>query len=57
MEQWEYKVVYSKDTPKILEQELNKLGAEGWEVVGIAEAIFNSCSNGSSIILKRRKQG
>lgn len=32
MKHYEYKVI---DTPKHVEEELNALGAEGWQVVGV----------------------
>jgi hypothetical protein len=32
MQKWEYKVVNSS----LSEQELNKLGEEGWELIGVA---------------------
>lgn len=32
MQEWEYKFVYISGSYEEIEQELNKLGAEGWEL-------------------------
>jgi hypothetical protein len=38
MQEWEYKVVFSKDE----EQEMNALGKEGWELIAVAGHYGNS---------------
>ncbi|MBR5097171.1 MAG: DUF4177 domain-containing protein [Treponema sp.] len=61
MEQWEYKVLcLGNGEDKIsydnLETELNKLGQNGWEIVGtLSPAVAQFCSYSAKIILKRRK--
>ena len=61
MEQWEYKVLYlGNDEDKIsyenLEMELNRLGQNGWEIVGtLSPVVAPYCSDSAKIILKRRK--
>lgn len=46
--QWEYKTV----SPALDNEDLNKLGQEGWELTGLKE----SNGNTSDMIMKRPKQ-
>ena len=60
--QWEYKsmlvdretyikgMIGKKFRPELLEGDLNALGSEGWEMVGIA---FNDGINGAALVFKR----
>jgi hypothetical protein len=50
MDNWECKVI-NKNSPTALEQELNTLGAEGWEVVSMSQHVGSY-----TVLLKRRKQ-
>ena len=62
MQNWEYKSIHvvredyikgllgAKLKPDLLEGDLNALGSDGWEMVGIA---FNDGINGAVIIFKR----
>ena len=59
---WEYKSIHveretyikgmlgAKFRPELLEGDLNALGSEGWEMVGIA---FNDGINGAALVFKR----
>lgn len=48
MQKWEYKII-----SQFLEEAFNKLGAEGWELVGIA--MDGSLRDGEKAVFKRRK--
>ena len=50
MKRYEYKVV---DTGKDVEQRLNELGAEGWQVVGVTTKKQLFIAPPQAIILKR----
>ncbi|MFI5384568.1 MAG: hypothetical protein ACHQ50_00450 [Fimbriimonadales bacterium] len=51
MTKWQYKLVVGR--PQIVESELNRLGAEGWEVVSMT-AIFALASWGNCIVILKR---
>jgi len=51
MQKWEYKIVTSSVRSSGDEQELNRLGEEGWELV----AATWGDTHGSKYIFKRRK--
>ena len=53
MRKWEYKVVYNEFPSKHAEDDLNKFGAEGWELVAINIA---GLSNRGRFTFKREKQ-
>ena len=53
MRKWEYKVVYNRFPSKRAEDDLNKFGAEGWELVAINIA---GLSNRGRFTFKREKQ-
>ena len=50
MKRYEYKVI---DTGKSIEEELNELGAEGWEVVGVTTKKQLLIAPPAAIILMR----
>ncbi len=58
MKKWEYKLINADSSPESrwendLEKTINKLGADGWEAVGI---ITRGSSNSSTyVVLKREK--
>lgn len=54
MEKWEYKYYYGNG--KEIESELNKLGAEGWEMVSAVPDFMNGGSAGIEFFFKRRKE-
>jgi hypothetical protein len=51
MRKWEYRTLRTFD-----EAELNQLGAEGWELVGIAMAYVDGVGSEGRAIFKRPKQ-
>ena len=53
MRKWEYKVIYNEFPSQCAEDDLNKLGAEGWELVAINIA---GLSNRGRFTFKREKQ-
>ena len=53
MKQYEYKVV---DTGKQIEEQLNALGAQGWEVVGVTTKKQLMIAPPQAIILMRELQ-
>ena len=53
MKRYEYKVI---DTPKHVEEELNALGAEGWQVVGVTTKKQLLIAPPQAIILMREVQ-
>ena len=53
MRKWEYKVIYNEFPSQRAEDDLNKLGAEGWELVAINIA---GLSNRGRFTFKREKQ-
>ena len=61
---WEYKVVYVSHKPfaKGMEDDLNKLGEDGWELVGTVSRIedrggnFGGMRSSAEVIFKRSKQ-
>ena len=53
MRKWEYKVIYNEFPSQRAEDDLNKLGAEGWEFVAINIA---GLSNRGRFTFKREKQ-
>jgi len=62
---WEYKSVYLNREdyikgllgkaykPDILDKQLNALGAEGWEMVGVA---FNDGAGGNAVVVFKRSK-
>ena len=53
MKHYEYKII---DTSKDIEQELNRLGAEGWQVVGVTTKKQLFIAPPQAIILMREAQ-
>ena len=53
MNRYEYKVI---DTGKHVEQQLNELGAQGWQVVGVTTKKQLFIAPPQAIILKREVQ-
>jgi hypothetical protein len=53
MKRYEYKII---DTGKHIEEQLNKLGAEGWEVVGVTTKKQLLIAPPQAIILMREVQ-
>jgi Domain of unknown function (DUF4177) len=53
MQRYEYKVI---DTDKLLEEELNALGAQGWRVVGVTTKKQLFIAPPQAIILMREVQ-
>jgi len=53
MKQYEYKVI---DTGKHIEEQLNDLGAQGWEVVGVTTKKQLMIAPPQAIILMRERQ-
>jgi hypothetical protein len=51
---WEYKVTYLPINPEKAEKELNKMGDEGWELVGITASGPNNLTMQS--VYKRPKK-
>jgi hypothetical protein len=59
VEKWEYKIVSAEDEG--VEQALNKLGAQGWEAVGLHYEYVEEFGSQPGhhvwrVLLKRRKQ-
>ena len=53
MKRWEYKVI---DTGKHVEEQLNELGAQGWQVVGVTTKRQLLIAPPQAIILMREVQ-
>ena len=54
MRKWEYKVIVNEFPTRRAEDNLNKLGAEGWELV--TEISIAGLVNRARLIFKREKQ-
>ena len=64
MQKWEYRVINTKSAEGAKEEELNRLGDEGWEVCGVVQTLIDAdaigedgglLDSGLEIILKRPK--
>ena len=53
---WEYKVLHPAGSEARWEDELNKLGADGWELAGVDPKIREGRSTGTTLFFKRAKR-
>lgn len=51
---FEYKIVSNDDTLKVLEKTLNKLGADGWELISIVPITSDGWTSSERYYFKRR---
>ena len=53
---WEYKVLHAAASEARWEDELNKVGADGWELAGVVHKVRDGRSSETMLLLKRTKR-
>jgi hypothetical protein len=55
MTRWEYRIVEVKKINELIKQ-INELGQQGWEAVGMSVGTYAALSNDHYVLLKRIKE-